>query len=225
MTWLEYIERKVHLAEALDEGQCGGSYADACLITAALLSGIASDLWPGKGKDQRRFVELWTRHSDPKLNPNLISVPLLSQSLWASQRINEAKAIEDARPQMFGPGYDARILIGPEVDMPEAEVLGLAPGLTVPEVRRYSYPAVFYEHVRSAITHEYHTGGSATEFPMRDDGPVSYSNQVKAGVSERVIHFQIPWVGQIVRSVAVAAEPIIDARTMAQPGTWWIDGG
>ena len=226
MTWLEYVEKKVHCATALDAGQCKGGYADACLILAAVLSGIASDLWPGRGIDRVRFVELWIRHVDPGLNANLVSVPLLSQSLWASKRGTEAKALEAARPRMFGPGYDARVLSGPEADMQEAEVRRLCPRLTLPDVRRFSYPAVFYEQVRSAITHEYHTGTSATEFPMRRDGPVSYSNRVNGGEeSGRLIHFRVKWLGEIVRSAAAATEPIIDAGKPTPPAIWWFDGG
>src|SRR5512138_640924 len=74
---VDFVERKIVVAQALDRGECGGSYAEACIIMASVISGIASDLWPGKGLDRKRFVELWARYADPALSPNLISVPLL----------------------------------------------------------------------------------------------------------------------------------------------------
>ncbi len=52
-----WVQGRIALAERLNEGECGGSYGDAMLVLSALLSGRAADLWPGKGKDRRRFVE------------------------------------------------------------------------------------------------------------------------------------------------------------------------
>jgi hypothetical protein len=53
----DWVRVRISLAKRLNPGGCGGSYGDAMLVLSALLSGRAADLWPGKGKDRRRFVE------------------------------------------------------------------------------------------------------------------------------------------------------------------------
>jgi hypothetical protein len=55
---LNFARRKLDVAKALNEGKCGGSYGDACIITGAVLSAIAATLWPDR-IDGVRFVELW----------------------------------------------------------------------------------------------------------------------------------------------------------------------
>src|ERR687889_761799 len=77
----EWIRGRISLAKRLDGGECGGSYGDAMLILSALLSGQAADMWPGTGKDRRRFIEVWSTLAAPDLNPNLVSVPLLLADL------------------------------------------------------------------------------------------------------------------------------------------------
>jgi len=99
----------------LDQGQCNGSYPDACVLLSALISGIAADLWPGEGFDRRRFVELWARFADPKLQPTRISVPLLRRSFQDAGRLADVTALEEARPEMFGLGNSCLVLVGDNV--------------------------------------------------------------------------------------------------------------
>src|SRR5215211_6782357 len=90
------VRERVAVAKRLNEGECGGFYGDAILILSAILSGLAADLWPGKGKDRKRFVELWATHARPDLNPNLISVPLLREDIQKSRDtalVNKLSAI------------------------------------------------------------------------------------------------------------------------------------
>ena len=35
-SFLNYVDRKLALAHALNEGQCGGDYSDACVIISTL---------------------------------------------------------------------------------------------------------------------------------------------------------------------------------------------
>lgn len=67
------VQERIELAKRLNEGECGGYYGDAMLILSAVLSGLAADLWPGKGKDRRRFAEAWATLSSPELNAGAIS--------------------------------------------------------------------------------------------------------------------------------------------------------
>jgi len=67
VTLTNEVERKLKVAEALAEGQCGGSYADGCILLSCIISGIAADLWSGKGIDPKRFIEVWARYADESL--------------------------------------------------------------------------------------------------------------------------------------------------------------
>ena len=52
------------------------------------------------------------------------------------------------------------------MDLTEDELLALDPKLSAKVLRRFSYWNVFYKHVRSGYTHEYHTTDSASAFPQ-----------------------------------------------------------
>ena len=79
--FLAHVQKRIALAKRLNEGECGGSYADAILILSSTLSGIAADMWPGESKNRYRFVKLWANYAESALKPNLISVPLLLNQL------------------------------------------------------------------------------------------------------------------------------------------------
>jgi hypothetical protein len=130
--YLRYVDARLAVAEALGNGAVGGDYSDACTLIAALISGIAADLWPGEGKDRKRFVELWTRHAFSAIDPKMISVPLLRRWLRDNGHIVESENLAKARPKVFGGGYDSRVITGAESDMTEAEVEGLCPSFERP---------------------------------------------------------------------------------------------
>ena len=68
-SWLkEWSDSKVDLALRLNSGECGGTYAEAVIILCSVLSGIAADVWPGRNKDRKRFVELLVKYSSDSLN-------------------------------------------------------------------------------------------------------------------------------------------------------------
>lgn len=212
----------------MSAGGCGGGYTEAAIILAALSSGIAADAWPGEGIDRKRFVELWARYADSQLKPLKISVPLFVQHLRKIGNLADAEKLELARPQMFGPGYATRVLTGAEVDMPEDELVKLGLGVPRQVVRGFSYPALFYRHVRCGLMHEFHLTEEATWNPMttRVVG-VSYSNRgAKYGefAIKRLIHFEIAWLAGALRSIVSHfgdAGPV----TTLPPTAWWIDGG
>src|SRR5690349_20693369 len=100
------------VAIALDRRECGGSYAEACMIVAAVISGLAADLWPGDRIDRKRFAELWARYGSGTATALHVSVPLLTQWLRSERRTAVAEAIESSRPEMLGAGHFSRILVG-----------------------------------------------------------------------------------------------------------------
>jgi hypothetical protein len=214
----------------LDEGQCNGSYSDGCVLLSALISGIAAELWPGNDRiDRARFVEVWTCYSDPHLQPTLVSIPLLRQFLRRSARWSEVKILEDARPDMFGLGNSCLVLRGANVDMTEAELLRLPINLTPKNVREYSYPAIFYKHVRSNLAHEYKlSDDAASHFATRLEANVSYINRhdpEETELSRRLIHFHMGWLASVTRSIASNVAGFIDKyQVLPRPTRWWLHG-
>ena len=68
---------------------------------------------------------------------------------------------------MFGGGYRARVLTGTEVDADEKKVVSsILPSLEHALLSRYSYSAIYYEHVRCKLVHEGELDGSATAHAM-----------------------------------------------------------
>lgn len=229
-SWLQFVERKIGTAIRLDEGDCDGSYSDGCVLLSALISGIAADLWPGDDRiDRARFIELWACYSDPHLQPTLVSVPLLRRFLRRGGRWPEVKVLEDARPDMFGLGNSCLVLRGAEVDMTEADLLRLPIHLTPKEARQYSYPAIFYKHVRSNLAHEYKlSDDAASHFMTRLEANVSYVNRhdtEEAELSRRLIHFHMGWLARITRSIASKVAEFMDNyQTLPRPDRWWVNG-
>jgi len=224
---VSFVQKKLTVAQCLDNGGCGGGYGEAILVVAGLLGGLSADLWPGKRIDRARFIELWSQYADPTHGPNRISLPLLVARLRATGRDAEAATLEARHPRVFGPGYHSRIVTADDVDLTEAEVLGLCPTLAVIDVRASSYGAVFYEHVRSAIVHEFHFGAEAVGVPMTDrQADVSYSNFDRhTGAHSRRIHFHMPWLVSLADGVAARADRIIStAAPLPAPSPWWING-
>jgi len=226
--FLNLVERKLGVVQALAKGECGGSYSDACILTSGIVSGIAADLWPGEGIDKKRFVEVWARHADPAVSPSLISTPLLVDRLRRDGRVREAATIEALRPLAFGPGYQTRVVTSADVDMLEHEIRAVCPQLVPSNVRAYSYPAVFYRHVRSALVHEYHLGDEATTWPMIErETSVSYANIVDwkdQSRQFRQIHYHIPWLLEVVRSIAASTQTVLESAPLPHPSPWWIEG-
>lgn len=197
----KFVTEKLRVADALAKGGCGGDYIDAVMIMAALISGIASDVWPGTGNDKRRFVELWIEYSGPEAR--LVSVPLLTQWLRDEGRAPEAVAIEEVhQPEYFWAGSTS-VLAGEDVDMGERQILALLPSIAVRDLRRHSYPVTFYEHVRCAGVHEYQVGRNASPRPMtfRSVG-ISYVNElIGQDHVKRHIHFHASWLHAFVGSL------------------------
>jgi len=222
-----WVKERVEFAERLDAGDCGGTYADAVLVLSAVLSGFASDAWPGKRKDRVRFVEAWSTLSDPALNAERISVPLLLDALREAGETALIEKVQASRPDVFAPGNDSRVLVSDEVDQTEVELAALDPALATKRLRRFSYGRVFYEHVRSAYTHEYRISEPASEFVQTaQSGQVSYVNFVRYPDRRvrRLIYFDVAWVGEIVRSVAASLVTDGPVEPRPDPGTWWVDG-
>jgi hypothetical protein len=197
------------VASALAGGGVGGTYIEASLLLSAVISGMAAAC--------RQFVEAWARFADSPLNPVRISQPLLRQALASSGRSQEASAIAKIRPGFPFP----RVVTEEEIDLDETEVQTALPSLQLKKIRQYSYPVIFYEQVRSSVVHESEIGDNVTPRPMANSGrTVSYENYC----STRRVHFHIPWLVEIARSIAASVDRQYSSLSIAAVNSWWVEG-
>ena len=228
VTYAAYVQRSLAVARALNAGGCGGFYYEACLLAAALSSGLSAIAWPGEGQDKVRFVQAWATLADPRLTAVRISLPFLVRSLIEDERYQEVRQIEALRPDMLGPGDEDRVVTGDEVDADEGEILAACPSLPVKDVREQSYAALFYAYVRCVLVNEYALGAEAASRPMSrfSFDRVSYSNEmVGPGQSTRRIHFPFEWLAAVVGSVADHLDRPGETVPRAAPAKWWLHGG
>lgn len=220
-----YLQDRLAFARRVGEGVCGGSYGDAILILSAILSSLAADLWPGeRKKDRLRFVEIWAIYSPPELTPNLISVPLLLDSLEKKGHHDLVEKVCGTHPQAFPPHKEDKMVVtGEDVDKTEDDLLALDPELATKRLREFSYGNVFYRHVRSGYTHSYHTTEYASSVPIADETrSVSYIN--RHDLSYRPIYFSMSWLADLIESVLVRVMALGGNQPLPDPQTWWVAG-
>jgi hypothetical protein len=222
----DWTEQKASLAERLAKGECGGSYAEAVLISCAAISAVAAFTWPGDKIDRARFVELLVREVPLARR---ISIPLLIAHLAQRSRHVYARKLY----RKFLPDTGSAVVTGEDVDREAAEVRAVCPRLRVSEVRTFSYANLLYQRLRSPMAHEYRTGTHTVPYSMtdRDDVAVSYYNWAREpgaksrplsrqGLPIRHIYFHIPWLAGLVRDLGKWADAT--SRRPAQPSEWWI---
>jgi hypothetical protein len=222
-----FLGGKTDLARRLAVGECGGTYDEAVLILSAVLSSLAATLWPGKGIDRRRFVEVWARYASEDVNAMRISVPLLAQHLHSAGDQSCIASLAALRPEGFRdfPGtFELLVVTGGDVDLSEVEVRRACPTLAVRTIRKFSYPRVFYENVRNGYVHEYGPTPFASRYPGgKSLAPiVTYLNS--ASPPFRKIHFNIEWLCAVVEAVAEAVFPYCCGKSAPQAPPWWLDG-
>ena len=216
----DWVTTKKDTALRLAGGECGGSYAEGVIILSAAISAIAADAWPGTGIDKKRFVEIIKDYCDAGLNSSRVSIPLLVGYLRDSGKTLEA----DTLRRKFMDFQKSRVLTGDDIDRPEAEILSVCPGLSHKELRRFAYPSILYEEVRSSFVHEYRAGGKADSWQMsyKQDIGVSYVNWIND--PDRHIHFPVEWMGKVAESIAEVADRNASRFPLSPPAAWWLDG-
>lgn len=222
MGFADWAHEKLTLARALNDGECGGGYMDAAIIVSSVVSAIASDLWPGTGLDEKRFIELWARYAEP--NAKRVSVPLFTRTLHRRGQLAEARSIKATYPaEMVWPG-STQVLVDDDVDRTEDELLSVCPTLSLRDLRKHSYPALFYKHIRCAGVHEYQASQEASSRAMTDrEAAVSYVNELETSTmtTQRLIYFHFPWLCELVSGLV---ERVDRSAAPTQPTRWWIEG-
>ncbi|MGQ0443867.1 MAG: hypothetical protein ACT4O2_01755 [Beijerinckiaceae bacterium] len=203
-TWrTDWIKTKRDIAMCLAKGACGGSYGEAVIILCAAISALAADVWPGRGKDRERFIELLTKFAPCTTR---ISIPILVELLSNQGRCSESNALKTA----FLNNNQFQILSG-DVDKFENEILGICPSLNRKEIRDFSYATLLYKEIRCSYSHQYGPWAKAESWNMgaQPSGTgVTYLNEVSNGIYKRHIHFDVQWIGDGAIAVASAIDAI-----------------
>jgi len=220
----QWVSDKCAIAGRISRGAAGGGYPEAVILVCATLSALSAELWPGRGIDKNRFVELLVRIGPYGEYCQTVSVPLLVQSLADSGRTAEAEKL--GRDLRFP--HLSRVLTGPKIDATEAIVLESCPGLQVKEVRRFSYASVLYQDVRSSYAHEYQPGENAGSWPMTmlPDQRVSYINRLvnpERLKVQRLIHYHVDWLAELATELAGAVDDEGHVPRLLPP-QWWAEG-
>ena len=219
----KFVTAKCEIALALNQGAAGGTYDEAAILISSVLTALAAVLWPGRGNDRARFIELLVRIAPSVPSFTTISVPLLIQHLESSGHNSEANVLKD-RLTLFEPSL---VVTGPQVDRDEDEILSISPNISVKMVRRYSYACQLYEELRSPYAHEYRPGDNAESRPMtiRPNQAVSYFNSlvpVINRVRRKRIHFHIEWLAAVALGIAKKIDSEEIYEPLADPSSWWI---
>ena len=223
-----FVEQKIKIAQALDAGCCEGTYAEGALILCSIISAMSAIAWPDdkkhRGIDRKRFVEIITRFPPPGIDPKKVSGPLLVQDGKAcNSRIGISKK---------------NLRFSEANDLNEADVVNVCPGLSLSEIRNYSYANLLYEQIRCGYAHQYMTGQKASDHdPLRqifnpNKSGISYINGNRDNTMYRFIHFPLQWIASVAESVARGLDIELsrqgkkpfDDQCFEVPTKWWIEG-
>jgi len=179
---------------------------------------MASECWPGKGFDRKRFVQLLVGSAT---TTKTISIPRLEKYLLSNDAVEEADLLSRA---FFPDSYSGRILLGPDVDQEEGAVISLIGGSTpLTTIRNFSYASLIYKEIRSSYAHEYKIGNQADVIKMTgsDKSIVSYVNMGED--LDRLIHFPLHLIADVTLQCAASVDNFQDSIPISEPVTWWID--
>ena len=220
---------------------------DAEIILCCAHSALAAQRWPGKGIDRARFVQLLVDFANPSFAVNSVSTPILAARLRLTGNTDDALRLQAA----FFPGPDLAVLLGPNVDRPEHDVLELLPRLERKFVRAQSYAALIYTGLRSQLVHEYSLSALLSSFSHSEELTVpTYTNmsldptprQMADLIEElrasetlirswsatpiRKLHFPLSYIREVIASAAAQGFESWDQSSdweIPRPRPWWID--
>ena len=218
--WLsEWSNSKIELALKLNTGECGGSYAESAIILCSVLSAISADIWPGRHIDKKRFVELLVKYSTDTLQVKRISTPLLVNALETKNMINESNILVST----IMPKSEHLVVNGEDVDKYENEILEICPEIDRTIIKQNSYANILYEEIRSGYAHEYMPGTRSDSWAMgskRNNSLISYVN--RADMPHRLIHFNINWLCNLVKSIVDNIENENEKPIYPTYSQWWL---
>ncbi len=179
---------------------------------------MASECWPGKGFDRKRFIQLLV---DFATATKTISIPRLEKHLLSNDAAEEADLLSRA---FLPDSYSGLILLGPDVDQEEEVVVSLIGGsIPLTKIRNFSYASLIYREIRSSYAHEYKIGNQADVIKMTDSDKsiVSYVNMGEE--IDMLIHFPLNLIADVTLQCAACVDSFQDSIPISEPVTWWID--
>jgi hypothetical protein len=193
----QWFQKRVDLADELVQHHARQGEPDAEILLCCAISALASQMWPGKGKDKKRFVQLLVDYSPNSAYIQRVSTCVLIRQLQQKGATVEADKIIAHRfpsklayygksPMEYaynGSGLHAgtlsQIVHPDDIDVAAAEVLTLMPILQK-EVRKASYVSIIYSDLRSGLIHEYELSDNlSTQGWQYDTDTLSYVNYLQ----------------------------------------------
>src|SRR5437667_6497761 len=138
MSMQSFLQGRIDLVKALRESSLPVAHQDLELILTAVVSACSACRWPGRGFDQKRFVESLIRFSSPELHLDYVSTGALL----------EMGVISVSQTQWGTFANDLRIFTGEEIDGPIPEVSKRYPHVSINDLKRASYATRIYEWLR-----------------------------------------------------------------------------
>lgn len=227
-SYQSFVEQKIKTAQAIAAGCCDGTYAEGSLILCSLISAMSAIAWPGDHIDKKRFVEIITRFPpfELEINAKKVSGPLLVQD---RQLCNASLGISKKAFHLTEAN-----------DLDETEVQRRCPGLSLSEIRQYSYAHLLYREIRCSYVHQYRTGKKATprdsirQISKINKSGISYVNENRNNAMHRVIYFPLKWIAGVAEGVARGLDVELSKQGQAKmpfddlclkvPKAWWLDG-
>ena len=212
----KYVEGKIGSLKRY-YNDCGGTYGDVTLIFNSIMSGMATECWPGKEIDRKRFIEILVLVVNETAN---ISIPRFLEYLDSEGKISDKNKIKE---QFMAGIMDCQVIHGKEVDSPESMILPfLPPDFKLKHLRQYSYASILYSEIRCGYSHEAKPGKQAASRLMsiiKADG-VSY--ETIGG--QRLVYFNLEWLADILIRCAEHLDNNEDNLPLNRPSNWWAEG-
>ncbi len=206
-----YLSQRLQFIRNLLKTDLGVHYADIVLLTSAILSACAAYRWPGKGFDEKRFVELLVKYSLNSHHTSWICVPEL---------INKG-LINESETSYFN--NNTRIFTDEEIDLDIEEASSKYPNVKREQLRKNSYASIIYTWLRCGYSHEYLPKGNAIQVKVsKRKARLSY---IGRGMSEtetkRMVFVHIDYL----TALAEHHISILNEQNIRHPRSWWIQNG
>jgi hypothetical protein len=227
---------------------------DAEAILCCALSAAAAYTWPGRGNDEKRFVEFlveYTRNTDPPVK--CTSVPLLHVQLRTTDKHGtpdepvvakwkaKAQRVLEGKIHHATGGIDTRALRWSDIDETDDVVAGwLTSSSLIPpkevrrRVRKATYAAIIYSDLRCGLVHELRWGNRLGRWSLdRNTEPHYITFVYPQGAPTRRLCFPYEYLRQTIEDAIKSACDWLDTSrefvercspTRAVPSCWWADG-
>jgi hypothetical protein len=205
-----FLQERIRLVRSLWGRKCelGVCYGDVALITCAVLGACASQRWPGRGNDRKRFVELLVNHSPCSFHTSWVSTPML---------IN-AGLLREGQTACRG-GNATRIYCGCEIDSSFDQAETTFTDIEQADLKRHCYAYLMYKYLRCSYVHEYSAHENVTTVPAsQSQKRVSYIRRCTTSGSMLMMSFGLDYLLSLAEHHVANLPPSPDRP----PDKWWL---